>query len=127
QIHGVVRQKTGKSRTISGCWRSSTVEHLPCKQKAMGSSPVASSGAQEERAGSNQTTKEGFPSGQREQTVNLPPLASEVRILPPPPGGGRRAGVAQLVELQPSNLDVAGSSPVARSTKEGEDAKELLT
>jgi hypothetical protein len=28
------------------------------------------------------------------------------------------AGVAQLVELQPSKLDVAGSNPVARSTKE---------
>jgi hypothetical protein len=37
---------------------------------------------------------EGFPSGQREQTVNLPVLPSKVRILPPPPrfegGGGRR-------------------------------------
>jgi hypothetical protein len=29
---------------------------------------------------------EGFPSGQREQTVNLPALPSKVRILPPPPG-----------------------------------------
>ena len=28
---------------------------------------------------------EGFPSGQREQTVNLPALPSKVRILPPPP------------------------------------------
>src|SRR5690349_10601885 len=31
---------------------------------------------------------EGFPSGQREQTVNLPALPSKVRILPPPPGIG---------------------------------------
>ena len=30
---------------------------------------------------------EGFPSGQREQTVNLPALPSKVRILPPPPFG----------------------------------------
>jgi hypothetical protein len=29
--------------------------------------------------------EEGFPSGQREQTVNLPALPSKVRILPPPP------------------------------------------
>ena len=28
---------------------------------------------------------EGFPSGQRDQTVNLPALPSKVRILPPPP------------------------------------------
>ncbi len=27
----------------------------------------------------------GFPSGQREQTVNLPALPSMVRIRPPPP------------------------------------------
>jgi hypothetical protein len=29
--------------------------------------------------------KVGFPSGQREQTVNLSAKPSEVRILPPPP------------------------------------------
>ncbi len=28
---------------------------------------------------------EGFPSGQRDQTVNLTVLPSKVRILPPPP------------------------------------------
>ena len=33
-------------------------------------------------------------------------------------GVSKRAGVAQLVELQPSKLDVAGSNPVARSTFE---------
>src|SRR5205814_5700836 len=32
-------------------------------------------------------SSEGFPSGQREQTVNLPALPSKVRILPPPPVG----------------------------------------
>ena len=30
-------------------------------------------------------SREGFPSGQREQTVNLSALPSKVRILPPPP------------------------------------------
>ena len=32
---------------------------------------------------------EGFPSGQREQTVNLSAMPSEVRILPPPPSSSR--------------------------------------
>ena len=31
---------------------------------------------------------EGFPSGQRDQTVNLTAQPSEVRILPPPPESG---------------------------------------
>src|SRR3954469_13526088 len=37
---------------------------------------------------------EGFPSGQRDQTVNLTALPSKVRILPPPPQGqaARRPG-----------------------------------
>src|SRR6476660_5493092 len=51
----------------------------------------------------SRVSTEGFPSGQREQTVNLPALPSKVRILPPPPirgsegrgrgdfGGGVRA------------------------------------
>ena len=53
------------------------------------------------------------------------PRPSKVRILPSPPasaavpcgraGSRNGAGVAQLVELQPSKLDVAGSNPVARS------------
>ena len=55
--------------------------------------------------------EERFPSGQREQTVNLPAMPSKVRILPSPPF----AGIAQLVERKPSKLGVAGSSPVSRS------------
>ena len=35
---------------------------------------------------------EGFPSGQREQTVNLPAMPSKVRILPPPPGSSEGYG-----------------------------------
>ena len=58
--------------------------------------------------------KERFPSGQREQTVNLPAMPSKVRILPSPPF--LIAGIAQLVERKPSKLGVAGSSPVSRST-----------
>src|SRR6266581_5146844 len=54
----------------------------------------------------------GCPSGQREQTVNLPASAHEGSN---PSPTTRHAGVAQLVEHQPSKLRVAGSSPVARS------------
>src|SRR5207245_3505774 len=46
----------------------------------------------------------GCPSGQREQTVNLPASAYEGSN---PSPTTRRAGVAQLVEHQPSKLRVA--------------------
>jgi hypothetical protein len=110
-------------------WRSSMVEQLICNQQVAGSSPIASSVG---------VFSDGFPSGQREQTVNLSSLTSKVRILPRPPKSqlsqkqtsntcNRKkstafmnhrtyAGVAQLVELQPSKLDVAGSRPVSRSS-----------
>src|SRR5687767_14925704 len=39
-------------------------------------------------------------------------------------GLARAAGVAQLVERKPSKLDVAGSSPVSRSTIEGRGSRE---
>jgi hypothetical protein len=48
-----------------------SVEQLICNQLVGGSSPLAS-------------LLERFPSGQREQTVNLPAKPSEVRILPSP-------------------------------------------
>ena len=91
------------------------VEHLPCKQGVAGSSPFASS------TPVNVNISEGCPSGQREQTVNLP--ASCLRwfkssTLHDPP-----AGVAQLVERQPSKLNVAGSNPVSRSPKNAQVAQ----
>ena len=49
-----------------------SVEQLICNQPVGGSSPFASSRGR-------------FPSGQREQTVNLSAMPSEVRILPSPP------------------------------------------
>jgi hypothetical protein len=60
---------------------------------------------------------ERFPSGQREQTVNLPadafggsnPPLSTIKA------ATGRAGIAQLVEHEPSKLGVAGSNPVSRS------------
>jgi hypothetical protein len=57
-----------------------SVEQLICNQQVAGSSPIASSSL------SINYILEGFPSGQREQTVNLPAEPTEVRILPPPPG-----------------------------------------
>ena len=75
---------------------------------------------------------ERFPSGQREQTVNLSVYAFEgsnpslsttnekpTADAPPVRQGmpvcGFYAGIAQLVEHQPSKLRAAGSSPVSRS------------
>ncbi len=67
-----------------------------------------------------------YPSGQREQTVNLSASAfgGSNPPLPIPFGVGAYcntplqvgcAGIAQLVERQPSKLGVAGSNPVSRS------------
>ncbi len=88
------------------CWRSSRVEHLICNQAVVGSIPIASfedvrAAGCGRRARLAHTT-ERYPSGQREQTVNLPasayggsnpPLSIEI---------GRTvatisAGIAQLV------------------------------
>ena len=67
---------TGSSPVIPAiCWCGSTVEQLTCNQQVVGSIPIASS----------ILFMEGFPSGQREQTVNLPSSTSKVRILLPPP------------------------------------------
>src|SRR5688572_6050876 len=69
---------------------------------------------------------EGCPSGQREQTVNLPAIAYGGSNPPPSTVGkasaARRkalgescAGLAQLVERQLSKLNVVGSNPSSRS------------
>lgn len=41
--------------------------------------------------------EEGFPSGQRDQTVNLTAMPSQVRILPPPTLGGRDSALEIMV------------------------------
>jgi hypothetical protein len=108
------------------------VEHLFCKQVVRGSSPLASS----ERRRVLTARKEGCPSGQREQAVNLPAYAyvgsnptpstaihrehgsrpAGVNPAGPhPQNSSVNAGVAQLVERQPSKLNVVGSSPISRS------------
>ena len=127
---------------LSVCrWRSSAVERLICNQRVGGSIPSASSsrprgparGAR--NAGVASEFADAAAGGEVAKRSNASdcksdgPGPSKVRILPSPPfvdavagarqrapGTGSEAGVAQLVELQPSKLDVAGSSPVARST-----------
>ena len=83
-----------------------SVEQLICNQQVAGSSPIASS---------NKTSEimEGFPSGQREQTVNLPAKPTEVRTLPTPPfwyGGTEPSAGAD------EYATVSGSSSVARAS-----------
>ena len=74
-------------------------EQLICNQQVAGSSPVLGS--------SNLNFMEGYPSGQRGQTVNLLATPSKVRILLPPP----YRGMEQLVARRAHNPKVAGSSP----------------
>jgi hypothetical protein len=94
------------------------VEHLFCKQVVRGSSPLASSSFARRpplREDFARKDTEGCPSGQREQAVNLPANAY-VGSNPTP---STFAGVAQLVERQPSKLNVVGSSPISRSIRSG--------
>ncbi len=74
------------------------VEQWFCKPPVAGSIPIAS-------------FLEGFPSGQRDQTVNL--TVDTFGGSNPPPST-IQAGVAQLVEHQPSKLRVTGSRPATR-------------
>src|SRR6058998_3390897 len=105
------------------------VEQLICNQQVKGSSPFVSSLPKRKRNQQPRAQRHagsvvrgsvegegavGCPSGQREQTVNLPRLALR-RFESFPHHFVARAGVAQLVEHQPSKLRVTGSSPVARS------------
>ena len=95
------------------------VERLICNQLVGGSSPSAGS-----LLSNNSLLKllfifyrVGFPSGQREQTVNLSANAFGGSNPPPTIQNTKKscAGVAQLVEHQPSKLTVASSNLVSRS------------
>ena len=55
---------------------------------------------------------DGFPSGQRGQTVNLLAMPSKVRILLHPLANMAFADVAQLAEQLICNQQVIGSSPI---------------
>ena len=103
-------------------WRSSMVEQLICNQQVAGSSPIASSvendlncslGRVPERSKGTdcKSVATGFE-GSNPSPSTLSTLATFALLGAPI----EFAGVAQLVELQPSKLDVAGSRPVSRST-----------
>ncbi len=77
------------------------VEQLICNQQVAGSSPVLGS------SNLGLDSREGYPSGQRGQTVNLLAKPSKVRILLPPPC----RGMEQLVARRAHNPKVAGSNP----------------
>ena len=83
-----------------------SVEQLICNQQVAGSSPIASSNKTSD-------TMEGFPSGQREQTVNLPAKPTEVRTLPPPPFW--LGGMVPSAGIDVSSI-ISGSSSVARAS-----------
>ena len=89
-------------------------EQLICNQQVAGSSPIASSIL---FARGNIFFMDGFPSGQREQTVNLPSPTSVVRIHPHP----LPAGMAELADALDSGSSEgflhAGSSPVSRTPR----------
>ena len=78
-------------------------EHLPYKQRVIGSSPIGPI---------KLNNMDGFPSGQRGQTVNLLQIA--VGGSNPPPSISRKAlaDVAQLAEQLICNQQVIGSSPI---------------
>ena len=71
------------------------VEQLTCNQWVGGSIPFASSivSGHIKKGLCAFSDVERFPSGQREQTVNLPAQPSEVRILPSPPHLSDTGGV----------------------------------
>ena len=95
-------------------WRSSMVEQLICNQQVAGSSPIASSVE-------NEGTESLGRVPERSKGTDCKSVATGFEGSNPSPStaamtGDEFAGVAQLVELQPSKLDVAGSRPVSRST-----------
>ena len=99
-------------------WRSSMVEQLICNQQVAGSSPFASSVDNEGNESLGRVPE-------RSKGTDCKSVATGFEGSNPSPSTGatagaannglKFAGVAQLVELQPSKLDVAGSRPVSRS------------
>jgi hypothetical protein len=117
--HRVTRRATRR-------WRSSMVEQLICNQQVAGSSPIASSAARDSHGGIPERSKgtdcksvaTGF------EGSNPSPSTDRLRFhcldnqIATSKENSKFAGVAQLVELQPSKLVVAGSRPVSRSDRE---------
>lgn len=90
------------------------VEQLICNQRVGGSNPFAGSGIDYRPGLIGKLILGRYQSGQMGRAVN--PLRQRF-------GGSNpslpilSAGIAQLVERQPSKLNVAGSSPVSRSLR----------
>ena len=90
------------------------VEQLICNQRVGGSNPFAGSGLERRLSLKGTAIAGRYQSGQMGRAVN--PLRQRF-------GGSNpslpifNAGIAQLVERQPSKLNVAGSSPVSRSLR----------
>ena len=106
---------------------SSVVEQPPCKRQVGGSNPSQAPLAPRKSVAFATISGRGrrrvpgvCPSGQREQTVNLPASPTEVRILPPP--RTEYAPVAQLVEHFHGKEGVSGSSPLGGSGDQGFEA-----
>ena len=102
-------------------WRSSMVEQLICNQQVAGSIPFASSDKQrfgrvpEWSKGTDcKSVATGFEGSNPSPSTAAKRKATTA--ITSEMGSMEFAGVAQLVELQPSKLDVAGSRPVSRST-----------
>ena len=104
-------------------WRSSMVEQLICNQQVAGSSPIASSVEQRPQRPNDPNCSLGRVP-ERSKGTDCKSVATGFEGSNPSPStdatygannGLKFAGVAQLVELQPSKLDVAGSRPVSRS------------
>ena len=107
-------------------WRSSMVEQLICNQQVAGSSPIASSGRDDKTVARRPRSVVrrqlgGVP--ERSKGTDCKSVATGFEGSNPSPStletmvgaNNESAGVAQLVELQPSKLVVAGSRPVSRS------------
>gem|GEM_PF-6225791 len=62
---------------------------------------------------------EGFPSGQRDQTVNLTAQPSEVQILPPPPCGFTSGISGEDAEPKEVHNNIAGSDFERRARRGG--------
>jgi hypothetical protein len=118
-------------------WRSSTAEQLICNQQVVGSSPIASSIQtilrltldETELASSIETARsEGL---RRSGEVPEWPKGADCKSAGDAFEGSNPslstnfcfAGIAQLVEREPSKLGVAGSSPVSRSKSRMADGR----
>jgi hypothetical protein len=140
QNHTIMERSRDRDRR----WRSSMVEQLICNQQVAGSSPFASSveirAAIRRVFARRVTSRQVFGRvPERSKGTDCKSVATGFEGSNPSPStrniasfvasrntrnvaernqltsNGYNAGVAQLVELQPSKLDVAGSRPVSRS------------